>query len=89
MSKNVLIPRAYLEKIVEMLDYADVSRFPNFYDYIDVIRGLKLKMQKLEIRDTYAKVIQANDPDSMHDARIEYLWRKSQLGNFVPGEIDF
>ena len=89
MSKNVLIPRGYLEKIIELFECVDISRLPNCCDYIDVLRGLKVKMQKLEIRDTYAKIIQAGDPDSMHDARIEYLWQKRHLGDVDLGGIDF
>ena len=89
MSKNVLIPRAYLGKIVELLECTDISCLHNFYDYIDILHGLKVKMQKLELRESYAKVIQAGDPDSRHDARIEYLWQKSQIGNFDLAELDF
>ena len=88
MSKNVLIPRGYLEKIIELFECIDISRLPNFYDYLDVLHGLKVKMHKLEIRETYAKIIQAGDPDSLHDARIEYLWQKSQLGNIDLESID-
>ena len=89
MGKNVLIPRDYLEKIIELVECVDISCLPNCYDYIDVLRGLKVKMQKLEIRETYAKVINARDPDSMIDARIEYLWKKRQIGNINLAEFDF
>ena len=81
MSKNVLIPRDYLWKIVDLLECTDISSHPNYYDYLEILRGLKMKMRKLEIRDTYAKIIQAGDPDSMHNARIEYLCQKRHIAD--------
>jgi len=80
MSKNVLIPQSTLERIIWLLEGADISNNPNVYDYLDVIHELKVKMQKIEIRNTYAKIIRADTPDSKHDARIDYLRQKSQLG---------
>jgi len=80
-NNNVLISRSTFEKIICMMDCLDFSRLPNFYDYLDILHELKVKKQKLDIRETYTKIIQAADPGSRHDARIEYLWQKSQLGN--------
>jgi hypothetical protein len=89
MSNNVLIPRTTFERIIDMMECLDISRIPNYYDYLDVLKELKVKKQKLDIRETYAKVIYAGDSDSRHDARIEYLWQKSQIGNVDLGDTDF
>jgi len=89
MSKNVLIPRYTLERIIEMMECPDFSRLSNIYDYLDILRELKLKMQKIEIRDAYAKIIRADNDLSRHDARIEYLCQKRQLGDVSVGYDDF
>jgi hypothetical protein len=81
MSKNVLIPRSSLERIIEMMECIDFARLPNYYDYLDVLRDLKVKMQKLELRDAYSGIIRAGDDDARTDARIEYLRQKSEVGN--------
>jgi hypothetical protein len=81
MGKSVLLPRQSLEKIIELLESAELARLSNCCDYFDILRELKVKMQKLELRETYAKIINADSPVSRHDARIEYLWEKSQIGN--------
>ena len=80
MSKNVLIPRSTLEGIIEMMESLDIARLPNCYDYIDILRELKVKVQKLELREAYSGIIRADGNDSRHDARIEYLRKKSQVG---------
>ena len=82
MSKNVLIPMALLGRIVELLEYWDVSNCDRIIqdDYCDVLRGLMLKMQKIELRDAYADIIRAKDPDARDWARIKYLQLKRQVG---------
>jgi len=82
MSKNVLIPHSSLEKIIELLESVELDRLSNCCDYACLLRELKVKMQKLELRDTYVKIIKADSPDSRIDARIEYLWQKNQIGKF-------
>jgi hypothetical protein len=80
MSKNILIPRHTFEKIIEILESPGFMRLPNFYDYIDVYHELKFKKQRMDIRNTYAKVIKAKDDDSRDNARLEYLMQRKQLG---------
>ena len=81
MNKNVLIPRSTLERIIELMECLDISRLPNYYDYIDILRELKVKTQKLKLREAYAEIIRAGDTDANFDARIEYLRLKHQVGN--------
>ena len=84
MDKNVKIPQSLLARTVELLLCWDLSgldeRIRN--DYRDILCELKLKMQKIELRDFYGKIISADSQDARDDARIEYLRKKSQIGNF-------
>lgn len=82
MSKNVLIPFSSLEKVIGLLESIELDRLSNCFDYSDLLRDLKVKMQKLELRDTYARIIKADTPESRLDARIDYLREKRQIGRF-------
>jgi hypothetical protein len=81
MSKNVLIPISLLDKIITLLDYWDVSGYDYVirYDYVDVLNQLIWKMQKIELRDAYSKILDADNQDDRDDARIEYLRKKRML----------
>ena len=81
MEKKVLIPLPLLLRIIELLEYWDISEYNRAIreEYDDVQQSLAVKMQKLELRDAYAKIIAADNEDSRHDARIDYLWKKSRL----------
>ena len=82
MSKNILIPMPLLGRIVELLEYWDVSKYDRVIqdDYCDILRELMVKMQKIELRDAYASIIKAKDTDERDWARIEFLRLKRQLG---------
>jgi len=83
MSKNIMIPLSLLMRIVDLLDCLDPSSFaPDFCrEYGDILWGLKVKMQKIELRDAYARIVSAKGGDDRDLARIEYLRQRSQLGN--------
>jgi hypothetical protein len=87
MSKttNVLIPIPLVKQIIELLGYWDTSKYDRAIcdDYRDVMQALNVKLQKLELRDAYSKIINAKNDDSRHDARMEYLWQKSRLDDWV------
>jgi hypothetical protein len=89
MSKNVLIPQRTLERIIEMMECPDFSRFPYLLDYLDILRELKLKMQKIQLRETYSNIVRADNDNSSFEARMEYLVQKRQLGNVDVGYEDF
>ena len=84
-SKSALIPLSLLKEIVELLGYWDTSK----YDCAirdsrwDVLQALNVKMQKLELRDAYSKMVGADSEDRRHDARMEYLWHKSRLDDLI------
>jgi hypothetical protein len=86
MSKNVLIPLSLLDKIIDLLEHWDVSKQDYFIrcDYYDVLGELVWKKQKIELRDAYVKIINADNQDSRDDARIEYLRKKRLLKDDIP-----
>jgi len=81
MGKNVLIPIPLVKQLIELLGYWDISKYDRIIrdDYDDILLSLNLKLQKLELRDAYAKIITADNEDSRNDARINYLWHKNHL----------
>lgn len=81
MTKNVLIPIPLVKRIIELLEYWDLSRYDRVIrdEYGVILQALNVKMQKLEIRDAYTKMIVADNVDSRFDARINYLWQKRHL----------
>jgi len=81
MNKNILIPLSLFEKIIGLLEHWDVSDYDYFirYDYHDVLEELVWKKQKIELRDAYVKIIDADNQDAKDDARIEYLRKKRAL----------
>ena len=90
MNKNVLIPLTLLERIVELLNYWDTSNYDRAVrdDYDNVIMDINVKMQKLQLREAYSNIINANNEDARHDARIEYLWQKRQISNAIRRDFD-
>jgi hypothetical protein len=83
--KSVLIPIPLVKQVVELLGYWDISKYDLVIrdGYREVLLSLNIKMQKIECRAAYAKIIKANDESSRHDARIEYLWHKNRLNDLM------
>jgi len=83
MDKSVLIPVSLVRRIIELLEYWDLSNYDRSVcdDYWDVLRDLNVKLQKLVVRDAYSKIISASNEDDRDDARINYLWQKSRLAD--------
>ena len=90
MDKNVLIPLTLLGRIRELLAYWDISKYDRAVrdDYHCIMRELDVKMQKLHLREAYAKIIQAKDGDAKLAARLEYLWQKNQIGGVCMDDTD-
>ena len=90
MSNNVLIPLALFVRVIELFEHWDIpERHDLRYEYCDVLRALKLKIQRLELRDAYSKIISANNDDARHEARVEYLRQRRYLGDVDVPEIPF
>ena len=81
MGKNVLIPLTLLKQINELLECWDISKYDYSVrdDYYRITRELDRKMDKLELRKAYTKILQAKNENTRHDARMQYLWQKNQI----------
>jgi hypothetical protein len=80
MGKNVMIPLSLLEGIIEFLDELNLSEYHELrWEYGEILWALKTKKQKIELRDSYAKILAANDQAQRDEARFEYLRKKSGL----------
>jgi len=86
MKKNIMIPLSLFERIIELLDGLDADRYGyNFcLEYEAIQRELMVKMQRLELRKAYARIITAQDEDARRRARIRYLRQKSLVGKVYP-----
>jgi hypothetical protein len=73
-AKNVLFPLEMLLKLAGLLSYWDVSSYDYAIqcDYDEVINAVQDKLQAIELRETYAKIIKADD-ESRFYARLDYL----------------
>ena len=82
---NVLIPIPLVKQVIDLLGYWDISKYDYSIrdDYWEILKSLNIKMQKLELRDAYAKMINAENEDRRHDARIEYLRLKTRLNDLM------
>jgi hypothetical protein len=80
MSKyaNVKIPMLLLSQMIGLLEHWDLTGYDAAikHDFNTVYFALLSKMQSIELREAYAKIIYAKDDDARDAARIEYLRRK-------------
>jgi len=90
VAKNILLPLPLVEKIIELLGYWNTSGYDRAIrdDYDSILRDLSVKMQKLELRNTYSKIIRAKDEDARLSARIEYLWQKNYIRSVYGSDSD-
>lgn len=72
---NILIPLELLTRMADLLSYWDLSNYDYTIqcDYDDVMSAITKKLQAIEIRKAYTKLVCAKDEDSRFYARIEYL----------------
>lgn len=83
MGKNVMIPLSLVARIIGLLDCWDTSKgsYELRYEYGSVLWELKVKLQRLALREAYARILHAEDEDARDLARIEYLRQKNRLGD--------
>jgi hypothetical protein len=81
MSKNVMIPLFLFDQIIALLQHWDISAFsPDLrYDYDNVVWSLAAKKQKLNLRNAYTNIIQADSQQAKVEAYSRYLQHKSLL----------
>jgi hypothetical protein len=81
MGKNVMIPLSLLDCIIQFLIELDLSEYHELrYEYCEILWALRVKKQRIGLRDSYAKIISADNPDARDDARIRYMQQKQFLG---------
>jgi hypothetical protein len=82
-TKSVLIPVPLVKNIIELLGCWDISNYDRVIrdNHSDVLHLLNIKMQKLELRCAYSKIVAADNEDRRHDARMEYLLHKKHIDN--------
>ncbi len=85
MNKNVMLPLSLMERIIVFMERLDVSDYGYQLrdEYYDLLWALRVKKEKLALRDAYSKIIRAENPDARHEARIQYLIRKQSLSDIV------
>jgi len=81
MDKNVMIPRSLLDRIVDLLQYWNITDYDLSVQqlYSDVLFELDNKKQTIELRESYTEIINAKTEDERHAARMKYLAQKSML----------
>ena len=85
MNQNVMIPLSLLEQTIEFLQELDLSECHELrWEYCEILWALNVKKQKLQLRDSYAKIISADNQDDRDDARIRYLQQKRMLNDEPP-----
>jgi hypothetical protein len=85
VEKNINIPFPLFIRLVEFLEYWDVPEYTSHFrqDFEYILSELQKKKRKMKLRETYAKIICAEDDDTRHDARICYLQqRRESRGHF-------
>jgi len=81
LSNYISVPHSLLERVIDLLDGLDDSSFGyNFCsEYAEVLRSLKLKINKFELRKAYARIVLADDDVARLTARIDFLRLKQLL----------
>jgi hypothetical protein len=78
---NVKIPLSLLSLTITLLESLDVSSCPHPTPrrYSTVLFMFRKKQQSLDLRQTYKKVIFAEDEDARLDAKTQYLKEKQEI----------
>jgi hypothetical protein len=85
MGTNVLIPLSLLDRMIDFLACLDLPEYHELrYEYGDILWALRVKKQKIELRDAYSKIISADDQNTRDLARIDYLRLQRLLNDDVP-----
>lgn len=79
-----------MERIIDLLGYLEPPFFHDLrYEYCDILWVLKVKKQKLDLREAYSKIISAENDGDRHSARIAYLNQRTHLGDVDVPEFPF
>jgi len=83
MDKNVLIPLSLVNQIIDLLCCWNILGYDESVqeDYNEVFDALSHKLQRVDLRESYSKVIYAKTEHDRFIARMEYLEQKRMLKN--------
>lgn len=78
MDKNIMISASLLMRMIGLLEYWDISEYDETIrqDHNIVMMILMKKKQSMELRDTYVKIIHAENEYDRDEARMRYLQQK-------------
>jgi len=78
---NVKIPLYLLFQTIYLLECIDSGIYDQSVqiDYNNVLLALNKKKEAIELREFYSRIIRAENDDSRHTARMQYLERKRCL----------
>ena len=67
-----MIPLFLLEKVIVLLEEIEPSEYhESRYDYFEILWALQVKIQKLNLRKAYEKILLAGEHNADHDFCIE------------------
>jgi len=80
---NVMIPLSLLKRIIDLLCLLNIHGYEDWVqdEHADIIDALFLKLQRLEVRKAYSKIVYAKTENDRHNARMEYLEQRRMLKN--------
>ena len=90
MGKSVLIPIPLVRRIVDLLGCWDCSSYDCSIrdERSEILHALDGKLQKLELRDAYAKILAADSEGSRYVARIDYLRQRNYIRGLSSADYD-
>ena len=82
--KNVQIPYDDFLLLIVILEYMDTSNSSQDFIYLheSILKSLKEKKKRIELREDYRRLINANrsgDDDKALEARIDYFKKRNNL----------
>jgi hypothetical protein len=79
--KSVQIPLSLFNASVDFLESVDMAglEYPHACLYEFILYEFRKKRRKLELRESYSKIISADNDDDRWDARMKYLSDKRDL----------
>ena len=81
MCANVKIPLYLLFQAIYVLECIDIYKYDRSVqiDYENVLSAFNHKRDSIELRASYAGIINAKNEDSRHSARMKYLQHKRDI----------
>jgi len=74
-----------MHRLKELLEWVYESRYEKAYDgqphdeISDLLQFFLEKEEKAQLRESYSKIVFAQNEDERHEARLDYLWHKNRI----------